>query len=79
MLTSQGPCPTRSSEARAGNLVAGEAQERQTAGAAVRDAQRMAGTVAFSRTGVPASGEFEDAIVIKRFADVPDMGASLLA
>ena len=51
-----------------GEVVAGEAKELRTAGAAVREAQRMAltaaGAVAFARTGSPASGEFEDAVVI---------------
>ncbi|MEJ0092024.1 MAG: hypothetical protein WDN46_00830 [Methylocella sp.] len=64
-----------------GELLAGEAQERQTAGAVVREAQRMAGrvagAVAFSRTGDPATGEFEDAIVIKRFGNVPETDALL--
>ena len=54
-----------------GELVPGEAKEVQTAGAALREAQRMAataaGAVAFSRAGDPASGEFEDAVVIRRF------------
>ena len=44
------------------DLVPGEAKELQTAGAAVREALRMAaiaaGAVAFSRTGDSASGEF---------------------
>ena len=60
-----------------GELVAGEAQERQTAGAALREARRMAevaaGAVAFSRTGDPAIGEFEDAVVIERFGATPDL------
>ena len=60
-----------------GELVAGEAQERQTAGAAVREARRMTlvspGAVAFSRTGDPAIGEFEDAVVIERFGEVPSI------
>ena len=60
-----------------GELDAGEAQERQTAGAAVREAQRMAltspGAVAFSRTGDPSDGEFEDAVVIQRFGEVPSL------
>ncbi len=64
-----------------GELVAGEAQDRQTADADVRETQRMAltaaGAVAFSRRGDPASGEFADAIVINRFGDVPDMDALL--
>ncbi len=60
-----------------GDLVAGEPAERQSAGAAIREARRMAataaGAVAFSRTGDPAVGEFEDAVVIERFGDVPDV------
>ncbi|MGD0635158.1 MAG: hypothetical protein ABSA13_12920 [Beijerinckiaceae bacterium] len=60
-----------------GDLVAGEAKELQSAGAAVREAQRLAltaaGAVAFSRTGDPGSGEFEDAVVIHRFGDVPNV------
>ncbi len=59
-----------------GDIVPGEAQERQSAGAAVREARRMtlkaSGAVAFSRTGDPAIGEFEDAVVIERFGEVPD-------
>jgi hypothetical protein len=31
-----------------------------------------AGALAFSRTGDPATGEFEDAKVIRKFGDVPD-------
>ena len=30
------------------------------------------GAVAFSRTGDPATGNFGDAIVIRKFGDVPD-------
>jgi hypothetical protein len=30
------------------------------------------GAVAFSRTGDPATGDFSDAKVIKKFGDVPD-------
>ena len=43
--------------------------------AAVREARRMAttsaGAVAFSRTGDPATGDFEEAVVIERFGEVP--------
>ena len=60
-----------------GDLVAGEPAERQSAGAAIREARRLAataaGAVAFSRTGDPSIGEFEDAVVIERFGDVPDV------
>ena len=46
--------------------------------AAVRRAEVMsrdaanAGAVAFSRRGSPELGEFEDAVVLKTFGDVPD-------
>jgi hypothetical protein len=30
------------------------------------------GAVAFSRSGDPATGDFSDAAIIKRFGDVPD-------
>jgi hypothetical protein len=30
------------------------------------------GAVAFSRTGDPATGDFSDAKVVKKFGDVPD-------
>lgn len=30
------------------------------------------GAVAFSRTGDPATGDFNDATVIRKFGDVPD-------
>jgi hypothetical protein len=58
-----------------GELIAGEAQECQTATAAVRRAQSMskvsAGAVAFSRRGDPSSGEFEAAEVLSKFGNVP--------
>ena len=60
-----------------GELVPGEAQDRQTASAAVEAARRMAatsaGAVAFSRTGDPATGDFEDAVVIREFGEVPSV------
>ena len=60
-----------------GELVPGEAQDRQSASAAESLARKMAetsaGAVAFSRTGEPASGEFEDAVVIRSFGEVPSM------
>ena len=64
-----------------GELVAGEAQERQSAGAAESAARRMAetaaGAVAFSRTGDPATGEFTDAVVLRQFGEVPSIDALL--
>ena len=60
-----------------GELVAGEAQDRQSAGAAESAARRMAetaaGAVAFSRTGDPATGEFKDAVVLREFGEVPSI------
>jgi hypothetical protein len=58
-----------------GDLVAGEAKECQSAAGAQREAARMAvtsaGAVAFSRTGNPAKGEFEEAVVLRNFGEVP--------
>jgi hypothetical protein len=56
----------------------GEAQERQSEGAAVRRAEGMsrdpahARAVVFKRTGDPNVGEFSDAVVLKKFGDVPE-------
>jgi hypothetical protein len=60
-----------------GELMPGEAKECKTAGAAVRMARHLAfasaGTVAFSRTGDPAIGEFDEAVVIQKFGEVPSL------
>ena len=59
-------------------VAAGEAVECLSANAAVMRAEALsrkpghAGALAFSRTGDPATGEFGDAKVIRRFGDVPD-------
>jgi hypothetical protein len=61
-----------------GGLAPGEPVECQHAGAAVRRAEVLAakegnaGAVAFSRQGNAELGEFEDAVVLKTFGDVPD-------
>jgi hypothetical protein len=61
-----------------GGLAPGEAVECPHEGAAVRRAQAMAcneaiaGAVAFSRRGDPNVGEFEDAVILKAFGEVPD-------
>lgn len=64
-----------------GELVPGEAQDRQTAPSAIRAAADMAkrygGAVAFSRTGDPNIGEFEDAKVLKTFGEVPSLDGML--
>ena len=60
-----------------GDLVAGEALERQSATSAENAARRLvetaAGAVAFSRTGDPSTGEFEDAAVLAKFGEVPSL------
>ena len=64
-----------------GDLVAGEAQDRPSAYAAESLARRMAattaGAVAFARTGDPTTGEFEDAVVLKTFGEVPSINQLL--
>ena len=57
-----------------GDLVAGEAQDRQSAGAesaARRMTETAAGAAAFSRTGDPSTGEFKDAVVLRQLSEVP--------
>jgi hypothetical protein len=62
-----------------GELVPCEAAEAPNAASAVSRAERIAqaqhdgvcGAVAFSRSGDPATGEFSDAVVLKRFGAVP--------
>jgi hypothetical protein len=44
------------------------ARQQRRAGARLRSL----GAVAFSRTGDPATGDFSDAKVIRKFGDVPD-------
>lgn len=61
-----------------GGLAPGEAVECQHPVAAIRRADALArrepnvGAVAFSRQGSPDLGEFEDAVILKTFGDVPD-------
>ena len=59
-------------------VAAGEAVEcfnpercRDAGRGAVQEARRV-GAVAFSRTGDPATGDFGDAKLIRKFGDVPD-------
>ncbi len=57
-----------------GDLKPGEAMEAATSIAARRSALSLssthAGAVAFARTGDPATGEFQDAVILERFGDV---------
>jgi hypothetical protein len=59
-------------------VAAGDPTECLSPIAVVRHAEAMSrkeghvGAVAFSRTGDPATGDFSDAKVLKKFGDVPD-------
>jgi hypothetical protein len=59
-----------------GTLSAGEAVECPNPATAIQRASAMVtgtvGAVAFSRTGDPDVGEFEPAMVLVKFGDVPD-------
>ena len=61
----------------------GQPVECFNANAAVMRAEALSrkqghvGAVAFSRTGDPATGDFSDAKVIRKFGDVPDDLSSL--
>jgi hypothetical protein len=66
-----------------GGLAAGQAVECPQASNAIRRAQAMscdkanAGAIAFSRKGDPDIGEFEDAVILQAFGEVPqDFGQS---
>jgi hypothetical protein len=61
-----------------GGLAPGEAVECPNGAAAIRRAQAMAfnkenaGAVAFSRSGDSNLGEFEDAVILKTYGQVPE-------
>jgi hypothetical protein len=61
-----------------GSVVIGEPIECPNAVAAIMRAEGLCkilghtGAVAFSRSGDPATGDFRDATVIRKFGDVPD-------
>ena len=61
-----------------GGLAPGQGVECPHSAAAIRRAEAMshseinAGAVAFSRSGSTELGEFDDAVVLKSFGDVPD-------
>jgi len=65
-----------------GDLVAEDGQEAPSAIAAQRRALALvgkkAGAIAFSRSGDPAIGEFDDAIVLGRYGEAPDDLAALM-
>ncbi len=61
-----------------GGLALGQAVECPSENAAIRRAEAMsrdeahAGAIAFSRRGDPNIGEFEDAVILKSFGEVPN-------
>jgi hypothetical protein len=61
-----------------GEMIAGNAEECQSASTALRRAEMMSripgsiGAIAFSRTGDPMIGEFGDAQLLRKFGNVPD-------
>jgi hypothetical protein len=61
-----------------GELAAGEAVECPHSSAVIRRADAMsrdeanAGAVALARIDSPGLGDFEDAVILKTFGDVPD-------
>ena len=67
------------SEDEGGDIVACEPKEARSADQAIRMAGSMAteeghcGAIAFSRTGDPALGDFEDAVILKTVGEV-DVG-----
>lgn len=63
-------------ESDTGELVAEEGQEAPSEHSAMSRAGAMIGrkpgAVAFSRTGDPAIGEFDDAVILGRYGETPD-------
>ncbi len=59
-------------------LSPGQAEECPSPTSAIRRAEAMAhrepnvGAIAFSRSGDPYLGEFQDAVILKTFGEVPD-------
>ncbi|MGD9837240.1 MAG: hypothetical protein AB7F72_06595 [Afipia sp.] len=60
-----------------GSVVAGAAEEFQSASTAIRRAETLSrapgaiGAVAFTRSGDPMTGDFKDAVLLKSFGNVP--------
>lgn len=60
-----------------GSVIAGTAEEFQSASTAIRRAETLSrssgaiGAVAFTRSGDPMTGDFEDAVVLRSFGNVP--------
>jgi hypothetical protein len=60
-----------------GSVVAGSAEEFQSASSAIRRAETLSrtagviGALAFTRSGDPMTGDFKDATLLKAFGNVP--------
>ena len=60
-----------------GSIVAGAAEEFQSASSAIRRAETLSradgviGALAFTRSGDPMTGDFKDATLLKSFGSVP--------
>ena len=60
-----------------GSVIAGTAEEFQSASTAIRRAETLSrtsgaiGAVAFTRSGDPMTGDFKDAVVLRSFGNVP--------
>jgi len=63
-------------EMASGVVLPGQAYEVPTSNMALKKAEalneRVVGGIAFSRTGDPASGEFDDAVILGMFGSIPD-------
>ena len=59
-----------------GRIVAGQAQQAQSGAHAVRMAERLAavkgGALAFSRDGDPEVGDFDEAVILGKFGELPE-------
>jgi len=59
-----------------GRIVAGQAQQAQNGPHALRMAERLAaqkgGALAFSREGDPEAGDFDEAVILGKFGEVPE-------
>jgi hypothetical protein len=69
----------RKTEDDGGDIVAGDPKEARSSEQAIRMARSLAakeghcGAIAFARTGDPALGDFEDAVILKTVGEV-DIG-----
>lgn len=67
-------------EPASGELIAEQGQEAPSERAAMSRARAMIGrkadAIAFRRTGDPALGDFEDAVILGRYGETPDDLAS---